>query len=214
MCGRFTIMLDPEDFQRELELGDLPSEFKPDRNVSPGRLVPVVINKDTRNVELYKWGLVPVWAKDPLIGNKLINARAETIAEKPSFRNSFQRRRCLILADGFYEWKSEVNKKQPYLFKLIDGKPFTFAGIWGHWQDKAGNELTTCTIITTTPNRTLAEYHDRMPVILDKDFRWLWLEPTTATVDLQKMMVPFPDNLLASPEKIAPKSLYIFPDRG
>jgi putative SOS response-associated peptidase YedK len=205
-------MLDPEDFQRELGLGDLPSEFKPDRNVSPGRLVPVVINKETRNVELYKWGLVPVWAKDPVIGNKMINARAETIAEKPSFRNSFQRRRCLILADGFYEWKSEANKKQPYLFKLIDGKPFTFAGIWDHWQDKNGKELTTCAIITTTPNQTISEYHDRMPVILDADTRWQWLEPSAAIIDLQKMMNPIPDDLMAQPEKIAPKSLYIFPE--
>jgi putative SOS response-associated peptidase YedK len=155
------------------------------------------------------WGLIPSWAKDPLIGRKMINARAETIAEKPSFRASFQRRRCLILADGFYEWKTEPNRRQPYRFSLIDKKPFTFAGIWDHWQDKRGQEITSCTIITTTPNRLLQEYHDRMPVILDKDTRWNWLNPATPVPDLLGMLRPFPDDQMAKPEKIEPKSLYL-----
>lgn len=204
-------MLDPEDFQRELELGDLPPEFTSDLNVSPGKNIPVVINKDTRSVEMLKWGLIPSWSKDPLIGNKLINARSETIAEKPSFRNSFKYRRCLILADGFYEWKVEGNRKQPYKFKLIDGKPFTFAGIWDHWQDKSGQQLQTCSIITTVPNGIMAEYHDRMPVILDSSVRWQWLDPNSDISKLKDMMCPYPADLMAVPEKINPKSLYIFP---
>ncbi len=209
MCGRFTIMLDPEDFQRELELGDLPPEFRSDHNVSPGRLIPTVIDKDKRKVDMFKWGFVPVWAKDPMIGNKMINARAETIAEKPSFKNAFQNRRCLILADGFYEWKTESNKKQPYCFRLIGGKPFTFAGIWEHWQDKNGNELTTCAIITTTPNRLLQDYHDRMPVILDQNKRWDWLGTSTPTPDLLKILQPFPVEQMDFPEKMSAKSLYL-----
>ena len=209
MCGRFTIMLDPEDFQRELELGDLPSDFKSDTNVSPGRPIPVVTDKISRNVVLFRWGLVPVWAKDPLIGYKMINARAETIAEKPSFKNAFQRRRCLILADGFYEWKKEPNRKQPYLFKLLNSKPFAFAGVWEHWQDKNVNEITSCAIITTVPNSILEQYHDRMPVILDETVRWSWLDNATPVAELQAMMKPYPSENMALPEKIDPKSLYV-----
>jgi putative SOS response-associated peptidase YedK len=203
-------MLDPEDFQRELELGDLPSDFKSDTNVSPGRPIPVVIDKNSRKVELFRWGLVPVWAKDPLIGYKMINARAETIAEKPSFKNAFQRRRCLILADGFYEWKKDVNRKQPYLFKLLDGKPFTFAGIWEYWQDKNANEITSCAIITTVPNTIFQQYHDRMPVILKSEIRWRWLEDLPIR-ELQSMLVSYPADEMADPVEINPKALYRFP---
>lgn len=202
-------MLDPEGFQRELELGDLPAEFKSDQNVSPGSLIPVVVDENSRKVELFKWGFVPVWAKDPSIGYRMINARAETIAEKPSFKNAFQNRRCLILSDGFYEWKTESNKKQPYRFSLTEGRPFTFAGIWEQWQDKSGNELTTCAIITTTPNRLLQDYHDRMPVILDKTTRWDWLASSTPTPDLLKMLQPFPAEQMDLPEKMNVESLYI-----
>ena len=201
-------MLDPEDFQQELELGDLPSDFKPDLNVSPGRPIPVVIDKNSRNVELFRWGLVPVWAKDKTIGYKMINARAETIAEKPSFRNAFQRRRCLILADGFYEWKKEGTGKQPYLFQLKDCKPFTFAGLWEVWHENQTDALHSCTIITTAPNELMAEYHDRMPVILDGENRWQWLE-NIPVPELQKMLVSFPQEEMANPVKIDPGKLLV-----
>ena len=203
-------MLDPEDFQRELELGDLPPDFKSDTNVSPGHPIPVVTDRISRNVELYRWGLVPVWAKDPLIGYKMINARAETIAEKPSFKKAFQRRRCLILADGFYEWKKEQNRKQPYLFKLLNNQPFTFAGIWEHWQDKNANKITSCAIITTVSNSILEQYHDRMPVILTSENRWRWLEDLPAP-ELQAMLVSYPADDMADPVEIDPKKLFRFP---
>lgn len=157
---------------------------------------------------MFKWGLVPVWAKDPMIGHKLINARSETIAEKPSFKQAFFRRRCLIPADGFYEWKTEGTRKQPYLFKMSDGKPFTFAGIWETWRDRAGVELTTCAIITTTPNGLIEKYHDRMPVILEENARWRWLE-NAPVPDLLSMLIPYPAAGMATPQQVDPKSLYI-----
>lgn len=138
----------------------------------------------------------------------MINARAETIAEKPSFKQAFARRRCLILADGFYEWKKEGNKKQPYLFQLQERKPFTFAGIWEHWQDRSGYEITSCAIITTTPNQILQEYHDRMPVILEESLRWRWLENAPIS-ELQMMLKPYPDEEMKKPESVDPKSLYL-----
>ena len=202
-------MLDPEDFQRELELGGLPPGFEPDSNVSPGNSIPVVVDAVKRNVELYRWGLIPSWAKDVAIGSKMINARAETISEKPSFRNAFNRRRCLILADGFYEWKNEGNRKQPYRFKLLDERPFTFAGIWEHWQDNTGKIIPSCAIITTTPNTVLQDYHDRMPVILNKENRWKWLDTTTTIPILQSMLQPYPDDQMAVPQKTDPKLLFI-----
>lgn len=149
-----------------------------------------------------------MWAKDPMIGHKLINARAETIAEKPSFKQAFLRRRCLIPADGFYEWKAEGTRKQPYLFKMSDGKPFTFAGIWETWRDREGVEISTCAIITTTPNGLIEKYHDRMPVILEESVRWRWLDDVPVP-ELQTMLTPYPDGEMATPQPVDPKSLYI-----
>lgn len=208
MCGRFTIMLDPEALQLELDLGEIPAGFKPNFNVAPGQPIAAVRDLQTRKVELFKWGLVPVWAKDPMVGHKLINARSETIAEKPSFKQAFLRRRCLIPADGFYEWKKDSSPKQPYLFKMSDGKPFTFAGIWEFWRDRTGIELTTCAIITTTPNEMVEAYHDRMPVILEKDARWKWLGETPVE-ELKEMLKPYPAEEMSLPEPINPKSLYV-----
>ncbi len=149
-----------------------------------------------------------MWAKDPMIGHKLINARAETIAEKPSFKQAFLRRRCLIPADGFYEWKTEGTRKQPYLFKMSDGKPFTFAGIWETWRDRAGVEISTCAIITTIPNGLIEKYHDRMPVILEESVRWRWLDDVPVP-ELQTMLLPYPDSKMTTPQPVDPKSLYI-----
>lgn len=128
-------MIQPEELRAQLGLGEIPSELVSNRNISPGTLVPVVTDSKNRKVELYRWGLVPVWAKDPKIGYKTFNARAETISEKPTFRVPFLKRRCLIPADGFYEWKDEGGRKQPYLFTLKDQQPFTFAGLWEIWRD-------------------------------------------------------------------------------
>lgn len=208
MCGRFTIMLDPEALQLELDLGEISTDFRPSSNVVPGQPIAAVSDRLTKKVDLFKWGLVPVWAKDPMIGHKLINARAETIAEKPSFKQAFLRRRCLIPADGFYEWKTEGTRKQPYLFKMSDGKPFTFAGIWETWRDRAGVEISTCAIITTIPNGLIEKYHDRMPVILEESVRWRWLDDVPVP-ELQTMLLPYPDSKMTTPQPVDPKSLYI-----
>ena len=189
-----------------LGLEDVPDELTPNQNVSPGDGVAVVTDGLKRTVDIFRWGLVPSWAKDVSIGNKLINARAETLTEKPSFRNAFARRRCLIPASGFYEWRQEGSRKQPYLFQLEDRKAFTFAGLWEHWQDNQGNELYSCTIITTTPNDLLAEYHERMPVILDASNCWSWLE-NKSLPELQEMLISYPSDQMAEPEKIDPWSL-------
>lgn len=194
-------MTDPSEVQELLDLGNISPEFVPNSNISPGKIVPVVIDPVARSVEMFKWGLIPGWAKDPKIGFKMFNARAETLAEKPSFRVPLARRRCLILADGFYEWRIEGNKKYPYLFKLKDRKPFTFAGLWDIWKDPEGQTINSCTIITTHPNRLMAQYHDRMPVILEDPVRWMWLDSQPTGV-LLKMLNPISEELMLSPQKI------------
>lgn len=199
-------MYDPEELKDMLGLGDVPADLGPNQNISPGQGIPVVTDAQTRDVEIFKWGLVPGWAKDPAIGYKMINARAETLAEKPSFRNAFAKRRCLIPASGFYEWRQEGSRKQPYLFRLTDEKMFTFAGLWEHWQDAQGNELFSCTIITTQPNVVMAAYHDRMPVILGAENRWQWLENHPVS-ELQAFMKPFPADRMAAPVKVDPQEL-------
>ena len=194
-------MLQVDDLREQLELGELPAEFSSNRNISPGQFVPVVTDPVSREVALFRWGLIPSWAKDPKIGYRMFNARAETLAEKPSFRVPFMRRRCLIPADGFYEWKMVGSKKYPFLFTLKDQKAFTFAGLWESWRDKEGNELRSCTIITTEPNELLGQYHDRMPVILDESTRWKWLEETQSAA-LQSLLKPISAERMAPPVKI------------
>ncbi len=194
-------MIQPEELRAQLGLGEIPSELVSNRNISPGTLVPVVTDSKNRKVELYRWGLVPVWAKDPKIGYKTFNARAETISEKPTFRVPFLKRRCLIPADGFYEWKDEGGRKQPYLFTLKDQQPFTFAGLWEIWRDSNNTEIRSCTLITTTPNTLLAQYHDRMPVILDESSRWKWLEESDPVI-LQSLLVPYDSEKMSKPENI------------
>lgn len=184
-----------------LGLGDLPPDLEPNANISPGQWVPAVADPVTKNIELYKWGLIPGWAKDPKIGYKMFNARSETLMEKPSFRVAFARRRCLIPADGFYEWRMDGNQKYPYLFTLKERRPFTFAGLWEVWKDPEGKEIKSCTIITTEPNSLLAEYHNRMPVILTDSNRWQWLEPKPSEI-LLKMMSPIDEQLMSPPQRL------------
>jgi putative SOS response-associated peptidase YedK len=149
----------------------------------------VVQNDNDRVGKQMRWGLIPFWAKDIKIGYKMINARAETIDEKPAYKHPFQKQRCLILADGFYEWKKQGKEKQPYRFKLKNGEPFAFAGLWDRWET-----LYSCTIITTKPNNLTKEVHDRMPVILPKDTYDLWLNPNMTETDyLKSLLVPYPE---------------------
>ena len=194
-------MIEPEELRTQLGLGEIPDELVSNRNISPGTLVAAVTDAKIRNVELFRWGLIPVWAKDPKIGYKTFNARAETLSEKPTFRVPFLKRRCLIPADGFYEWKEEGGRKQPYLFTLKEHKPFTFAGLWEIWRDSSGSEIRSCTLITTTPNDIVAQYHDRMPVILDESSRWHWLDESDPAL-LQSYLVPYDAEKMSVPEKV------------
>ncbi|MGB3633049.1 MAG: SOS response-associated peptidase [Rubrobacteraceae bacterium] len=179
MCGRYTLKAEGQtvaDFFGLLEEPDL----EPRYNIAPTQQIPVVLEdalSQGRAIEMMHWGLIPSWAKDPSIGSRMINARAETVSEKPSYRSAFKRRRCLIVADGFYEWKKTDDGKQPYYLRLGSGDPFGFAGLWESWSMDGGEEVRSATIITTEPNEVVAEIHNRMPVILPPDLYDVWLEP-------------------------------------
>lgn len=194
MCGRFTLTLDPGEIQELLDLGPFVHIVQPRYNIAPSQPVPIVKDAQIRSVELYQWGLVPFWADDPKIGYKMINARSETIDEKPSFRAAFKYRRCLILADGFFEWHASEKgaSKTPYLFKLKNDHPFTFAGLYEHWQSPEGGELHTCTILTCPPNELVSDYHNRMPVMLGEDARWAWLDQELEPPALLDLLSPYP----------------------
>ena len=178
MCGRFTLTLEISALQMAFDLGEQTVQWQPNYNIAPTNAIPVVTNAEPEIIQLFQWGLVPAWSKDVAIGAKLINARAESIAEKPSFREAFRQRRCLIFADGFYEWKSVQNRtKTPYYFQKPDHTPFVFAGLWESWQaDGRAEALHTCTIITCAANAVVAPVHDRMPVILTREQGKAWLE--------------------------------------
>jgi len=205
MCGRFTLILEPEAVQKELKLGDFPDDFQSRYNVAPSQPIAVVTDPESRNVELFHWGLIPSWAKDAAIGNRLINARSETLLEKPAFRTAFARRRCLILADGFYEWyrpdKDAAGKSArriPYYFQLASHKPFAFAGLWETWRSPEGELVKSTTIITCPANELVSQYHDRMPVILDGSRLWDWIKPDAKMPFLQDMLAPFPPDQMVS----------------
>ncbi len=195
MCGRFTLTIDPTALQEAFPWATVPDDLSPRYNIAPSQMVAVIPNTSENKVELYKWGLIPSWAKDPTIGERMINARAETLAEKPSFRNAYRRRRCLILADGFYEWKQnpDLKTKQPMYIRLKNGAPFAFAGLWEAWKAPDETELRTCTIITTQPNALLETIHNRMPVILAPDdyAKWLSIEDQQPA-QLEGLLVPYP----------------------
>lgn len=167
----------------------------PRYNFAPTQFVPVIrqLPEQSSSVSFLRWGLIPSWAKDKSIGNKLINARGETVHSKPSFRAAFKQRRCLILADGFYEWRAEDGAKQPYFISLKSAEPFALAGLWEQWNDGVSDvPLQTCTIITTEPNEMMSTLHSRMPVILPAERYGDWLSPANDDVDeLRQMLLPF-----------------------
>ena len=168
MCGRFTLTIDPGDLQVAWGFGEVPADWVPRYNIAPTQPVAALRNFSAPRLEFLRWGLVPYWAKDPSIGSRMINARAETLQEKPAFRQALARRRCLILADGFYEWQKIPGQKssRPHLFTLADRQPFGFAGLWETWKDPQGHILESCTIITCAANELVKPVHERMPVIL------------------------------------------------
>lgn len=213
MCGRFTLTVDPAELREWLELIDVPAQLTPRYNIAPTQPVAVVTSPTDRKVEIFQWGLIPSWSKDPSMGSRLINARAETVHEKPAFRAPFQRKRCLILADGFFEWKALDKGKQPYFIHLKSGKPFAFAGLWDHWTSPEGDERMTCTIITCEPNDLMAQLHNRMPVILDKDVMWDWLDPAATPIALKALLIPYAGRLEAYPvARLVNKPDYDAPD--
>ena len=200
MCGRFTLKTDPETLTETFPGFTTPAadEMSPRYNIAPSQQIAVVANNGENSVEFFQWGLIPSWAKDPKIGNRMINARSETLAEKPSFRTPYKRRRCLILSDGFYEWKSEPGSKSktPFYVQLKSEKPFAFAGLWEAWSPNIDDDpLLSCTIITTSPNALMETIHQRMPVILEPDAHNLWLDPSDQSPkQLDGLLKPYPDD--------------------
>lgn len=200
MCGRFTLSYKTKELQLALGLPEMNLDWQPRYNIAPTQPVAAILDSKTKKIEFLRWGLVPSWAKDIEIGNRLINARSETIMEKPSYRNGFARRRCLILADGFFEWKKGKMKNspsQPYYFFLENKEPFALAGIWEIWQPPDGGELWSTTIITCDANDLVKPIHDRMPVILDKDHMFDWLEDRPQK-ELVEMMSPYDDEKMST----------------
>lgn len=195
MCGRFTLTADPAALQDAFPGFIFPEKLIPRYNIAPSQPIAVVPNDGNKSLDYFTWGLIPSWAKDPKIGNRMINARSETLAEKPSFRSAYRRRRCMIIADGFYEWKRESDSKSktPYYIHMEDNKPFAFAGLWERWFDSDGSEIKSCTIITTEPNETVAQLHNRMPAILLPDDYDAWIDPDEKDPDaLSAILFPYP----------------------
>ena len=198
MCGRFTLYHSLEEIEALFGIHESVHESAEEAryNIAPTQNVAVVTQNGARHLASYHWGLIPSWAKDPAIGNKMINARAETLTEKPSFRTALSRRRCLIPADGFYEWQAagEGSKtKTPMFLHRRDSGLFAFAGLWDEWHAPDGSPLRSCTIITTTPNAVAAPIHNRMPVILRPEDESLWLDHgVTSAQDLLSLLVPCP----------------------
>lgn len=193
MCGRFTLTTDLERLEERFGFRAAALAYAPRYNIAPSQPVLAVIAAEERRAGFLRWGLIPSWAKDASMGDRLINARAETVAEKPSFRRALQKRRCLVLADGFYEWKKEGKRKTPMYVTLKGREPFGFAGLWETWRAPSGESIHSCTIITTAPNRLLETIHNRMPVILPREQETLWLDRTVEDpAVLTAVLAPYP----------------------
>jgi putative SOS response-associated peptidase YedK len=195
MCGRYTLRTPVEKLAEEFGFDNSSIELPPNYNVAPTQGVAAVLEEDgQRHLEVLRWGLIPPWADDPQVGSRMINARAETAPEKPSFRRAFRERRCLIPADGFYEWKRMNGGKQPYYIHMKEGRPFAFAGLWESWKDDGGPEIRSCTILTTKPNALAGEIHDRMPVILPTGSYDVWLDHESERDELYGLLAPYPED--------------------
>jgi putative SOS response-associated peptidase YedK len=208
MCGRFFLLTDLRVIIESFHIRDVACEYTPGHNISPGQEIAAVIHDDRNRLVSYRWGLIPSWAKDPSIGSKMFNARAETLTEKPSFRNAFQKRRCLVVADGFYEWRKIDRIRQPLRFSLKSGEPFGLAGLYETWISPERKPVHTCTIITTEANGLMRPIHDRMPIMVPKERETAWIDPHNHNQkELLSILKPYPaDAMRMSP--VDPGSLH------
>jgi len=201
MCGRFTLSQPAETLAELFQLSAVPP-LEPQYNIAPTQQVAAVLvdpGTNTRQLKWLHWGLIPAWSKDTKMGARLINARAETVREKPAFRAAFKQRRCLVVADGFYEWQQLLGKKQPNYVRMQNGQPFAFAGLWEHWQGASHHVIDSCTILTTEPNELLRPIHNRMPVILKPQDYNLWLDPAVQQPELlQPLLRPYPSEAMTA----------------
>lgn len=202
MCGRFTLSTSVETLREQFDLSSFP-ELAPRYNIAPTQEVVAVrigLASQARELAPLRWGLIPSWADGPAIGARMINARSETVASKPAFRSAFQRRRCLIPADGFFEWQNQKGQKQPFLFRLRNGRPFAFAGLWDCWQH-GSQAIESCTVLTTQANEVVRPFHDRMPIILPTSAYAMWLDPRVQRPDtLLPLLDAYPaDEMIAFP---------------
>jgi putative SOS response-associated peptidase YedK len=197
MCGRFSRTQSGEELQQRFGFETEGLELEPRYNFSPGQDGAVVVKDEKRKLRLMRWGLVPSWTKDVTAGYKAINARSETLAQKPMFKGLLKNKRCLVLADGFYEWQNTASGKKPMRYVLKDRAPFAFAGLWDRWQDASGQELYSFTIVTTRANELIKPVHDRMPVMLKPEHEQAWLDPEfKGPEDLDDMLEPYPSELM------------------
>jgi putative SOS response-associated peptidase YedK len=201
MCGRFTLTSGLENVRELLPDVAAPDVWSPRYNIAPSQPIAVVASDGRNQIDFFRWGLIPSWAKEASIGDRMINARAESVTTKPSFRGPFRRRRCLVLADGFYEWAPQPGRrtKTPFYLRLKSGGPFAFAGLWDTWRTPEGTAIASCTIITTVANEILAQIHDRMPVILDRSAHAEWLDVGEQSLDrLGRLLGPYPAEEMAA----------------
>jgi len=193
MCGRFVLLTDLSVITESFAIQEVACDYKTGNNISPGQLVTAVVHDEKNRLVNFRWGLIPSWVKDPSIGSKMFNARGETVAEKPSFRSAFKKRRCLIVADGFYEWQKLDKVKKPFYFSLKSGRPFGFAGLYENWTSPDQKLIQTCTIITTDSNELIMPIHDRMPVILPKESASFWIDlQNQDKEELLSLLKPYP----------------------
>ena len=197
MCGRYSLIANLGELARRFEFDGDQLKFESAYNVAPTQDVLTVVGGDARRGGFMRWGLIPHWAKNASIGSRMINARAETVAEKSAFRDALRRRRCLVLADGFYEWQRTGGAKRPMRIIMRSGEPFAFAGLWSLWRDPDGNRIPSCAIITTAANDLLKPIHDRMPVILPREMEELWLDGSVEDPGvLGSVLIPYADDAM------------------
>ncbi|GCE10954.1 SOS response-associated peptidase [Tengunoibacter tsumagoiensis] len=206
MCGRFTLSHDAQTIAQTIlnpRMVKVPASFKLSAhyNIAPTQDIVAILNQEEPQLDFLRWGLIPSWAKEESIGSKMINARAETLAEKPSFKRLLHSKRCLIVADGFYEWSQEAGSKHktPMYITLEDQEPFAFAGLWDVWKDSTGQAVRTCTIITTEPNELMQSIHNRMPVLLPREARDAWIDPRMHDEQaLLHLLKPYPSSAMVA----------------